>query len=328
MPSESLWSDAADRDAAPDFSFLPAPGGGFMRTARWPAPAGAAVGTLVLLQGLGEFLERYQDLALRYRAQGWQVFGLDWRGQGRSDRFLPHLRGGGHVPDFDLLRADLLRFLEVRVLPERRGPTLALLAHSMGGLIALKALLAGAARRVDAAVLSAPLLGLRTDPFPRPVARHLAAALCRLGFAGWFAFGQRPYDPAWHARFEGNVMTADAARFALVHTYFRDHPEAAVGGVTFGWVAAAFRAIDQVLSDPGLARLAVPTLILSAPSDRLIDPAPHKALAQRLPRAALRLYPESRHEPLMEVPAVRDRVLADVDAFLTGVRLGVDPPLP
>jgi len=319
MTSDPKAELAADATAAPACCYLQLPDGGRVRLARWPSPDRHRLGSLLILEGLGEFIERYHDLAARYRSRGWQVFALDWRGQGRSDRFLSGF-GGGHVPDFDILRDDLLHLWRVAVQPETRdGDPLVILAHSMGGLIVLKALLTESPPDCSGVVLSCPLLGLRTAPFPTKVAKPLAATLCRMGFAEHFAFGQKPYDAARHGRFEGNVMTGDPTRFADLHDHYRRHPETAVGGVTFGWVEAAFRAIDQVLTHPRLSQLDIPMLILSAPADRLIDAAPHTVVAKRLPHAQLRLYPESRHEPLMEVPAIRDRVLADIDRFLVAV---------
>ena len=68
-----------------------------LRAVRW-TPADAERGTVAILQGRGEFVEKYFEVATDLLARGFAVAALDWRGQGGSDRPLRNSRRG-HVDD-------------------------------------------------------------------------------------------------------------------------------------------------------------------------------------------------------------------------------------
>jgi predicted alpha/beta hydrolase len=96
------WHEAAD--------------GTRIRMARFHRPS-ATRGTVVLLNGRTEFIEKYFEVIGDLLSRGFAVATLDWRGQGLSDRALtnPHK---GHVADFSLYIDDLQRVVEDFVLVE------------------------------------------------------------------------------------------------------------------------------------------------------------------------------------------------------------------
>jgi len=297
--------------AGPEFGWLDMPDGARLRTACWRSMAEAR-GTFVLLTGRAEFIEKYQETAESLLARGFDVFAMDWRNQGLSTRppGNPQIQ---HVEDFADLADDLERFVAEVVAPRARGPLL-LLAHSMGGMVATL----HAARHPDrfhALILSAPMHDINLRGLPGGLARGLAAAACALGFGRRYAFGQGDYDPR-EAAFAGNAISSDPRRYAVFHDAYRDRPELRVGGVSFGWLRAAFRAADAVRIGEPLDRVRAPVLLLSASGDRVVDPRAQAAVARRLPDCTLVSYPDARHEVLMECDAIRDRVWADIDAFL------------
>lgn len=293
------------------FGWLDLPDGARLRTAHWPA-AGTVRGSAVVLTGRAEFIEKYEETARTLRARGFEVFAMDWRNQGLSTRPQPNPQRH-HVEDFAVLVDDLERYLARAVAPRAGGPLL-LLAHSMGGLVATL----HAARhpeRFRAAILSTPMHAVNLRGVPAWLARLLADTACALGLGGHYAFGQTDYDPR-DAAFDGNVITGDPRRYAVFHDAYRDRPELRVGGVSFGWLRAAFRASDAVCRSLPLDRVRYPVLLLSAPGDRVVDSRAQRAVARRWPTCTLIEYPQARHEVLMERDAIRDRVWADIDAFL------------
>ena len=76
-----------------------------LHTRLWRAPA-PALGTAVLVHGLGEHIGRYEHVAEHLVAQGWDVRGFDHRGHGQS--------GGrrGDIAQPDSLLRDLGAFIE------------------------------------------------------------------------------------------------------------------------------------------------------------------------------------------------------------------------
>lgn len=298
-------------DTGPAFGWLDLPDGARLRTACWRTP-GEARGSVVLLTGRAEFIEKYEETARALVARGFGVFAMDWRNQGLSTRPFanPQIH---HVEDFADLADDLERFVTQVVAPQARGPLL-LMAHSMGGMVATLHM-ARHPERFRAAILSAPMHAVNLRGLPVWVARGLAEAACALGFGARYALGQGDYDPR-EAVFAGNVITSDPRRYAVFHDAFRDRPELRVGGVSFGWLRAAFRAADAVRTSEPLDRVRTPVLLLSAPGDQVVDSQAQAVVARRLPNCTPASYPDAKHEVLMERDEIRDRVWADIDAFL------------
>src|SRR4051794_35919267 len=75
-----------DWPAPVEMGTFQAPDGAPLRYARWTPPGGGRAGTVVFFQGRTEFIEKniyaYKDLL----EDGYDVWTLDWRGQGLSHR--------------------------------------------------------------------------------------------------------------------------------------------------------------------------------------------------------------------------------------------------
>lgn len=137
-----------DPMAAPEFNSFHAPDGTRLHARAWQ-PVGPARGTVLLVHGLGEHAGRYEHVAQRLVARGYAVVGYDHRGHGSSEGE----RGALQQP-LDLI-CDLAAVVDE--LRARRVGPLALLGHSMGGLVAAR-FVARNVRPVDALVLSSPAL--------------------------------------------------------------------------------------------------------------------------------------------------------------------------
>lgn len=290
-----------------------------LRVAVWPKPERVR-GTALVLTGRAEFIEKYTETAGALTERGFRVVALDWRNQGLSGRPLPN-RQIHHLTDFATLADDLdevHRQVVAPVAAETGGPVI-LLAHSMGGLVATLALARHAEDdpgRYAAVLLAAPMYAIHSGLLPRWLVRMLASLGLACGWGARYALGQGDYDPA-EGRFSlDNKITADPRRYAAFHTPYAERPELRVGGVSFAWVAAALNAEDALRHRLPLERVRTPVLLLSAPADRVVRAEAHRTVGARFGNAHLIEYPGARHELLMECDAIRDRVWADIDAFL------------
>ena len=287
-----------------------APDGWPLRHFRWGDAGGR--GSLLFLGGRGDIFEKYYEAFHHWRAAGWGIESFDWRGQGGSGRLSADPMCG-HAADFALWIDDLAAFF-ADWTNRTAGPHV-VIAHSMGGHLVLRAL---SERRIapDAAVLVAPMLGLRSAPFGPRLAAKVAALMCRLG---------RPERLAWKVNERPGVpmkgrqalLTHDAERYGDELWWKAANPGIAVGPPSWAWVAAAYRS-TLALEAPGrLEHVATPILLLAARYDRLVDPRAIERAARRLPNAKLRIWGrESAHEILREADPVRDAALAEIDAFL------------
>src|SRR6476660_5218727 len=59
-----------------------------LRYATFPKGAGAAKGTICLVGGRTEFIEKYFETIADFQSRGFAVATFDWRGQGGSDRLI------------------------------------------------------------------------------------------------------------------------------------------------------------------------------------------------------------------------------------------------
>lgn len=293
---------------------LDRPDGAFLRLSFWePAvPAPPATGSLLLLTGRSECVEKYAEVAGDMAARGLRICAMDWRGQGGSSRTLAN-PFKGHIDRFETYLDDLDAALPLLLAEMEPAPVLAL-AHSMGGHLLLRHV-ASRPHPFNAVMLSAPMLGIHTAPFPEPAARWLAAHMVARGRATDYAPGQMDWaqaDPA----FAGNPLTSDPARFLAGHRCCTDNTSLALGGATWGWLNAAFASMHYLLAPGRLEKVSVPVLLMSALADRIVRPDRHRLAAPRLPHCTFKTYPGARHELLMEADVIRDPVLADIDSFL------------
>jgi lysophospholipase len=162
-----------------------------LRTARW-APS-SPIGTVVLLGGRGEFIEKYFEVVGELLTRGFAVAAMDWRGQGGSARALPNARKG-HVDDFLQYETDL-DARATRVL-ERECPRPWIgLSHSMGAAVLLGALGAGRCR-FEPLALTSPMIAVKGVNH-RGGVRVLVAALDSLGMGAAFAPGSGGGTSGW-----------------------------------------------------------------------------------------------------------------------------------
>lgn len=285
-----------------------------LRCARWPAAAPSGKGTVVLLQGRAEFIEKYYETIRDLTVRGFAVATFDWRGQGGSSRRLAATHKG-HVDDFAEYEADLEAVMAQVVLPSCPPPYYGL-AHSTGATVLLTS--APAMRtRFRRNVLFAPLLGLGAYRWPNAVIGPLARMLGTVGFARSLVPGASEH--VMYAKpFPGNRLTSDEHRYDRTARILREHPELGVGAPTIGWVRAAAGAMAR-LQDPGFAdRIRIPTLIVAAGADRVVSNAATERFARILRMGHLITIPAARHELLQEADIYREQALAAFDAFVPG----------
>ncbi len=287
------------------------PDGTVLRYGTWPAdPAVRPRGTVFILTGRSEFVEKYAETAGDLAGRGFATVAFDWRGQGLSTRDPPE-DTTGHLDDFDPLVADAEAVWQA-VVAAAPQPVV-VLAHSMGGGLALR-LLARRPGRAAAAILTAPMVDPIALPGLRRLARILAPAMVRRGRGRGHPPGEAwALDEAYLAGTNPH-LTSDPRRGAVQRAWVRRNPALGVRGVTWGWLAAAFRSGEAVRA--AAPAVTIPVLMVLAGRETLVDNRAAMRVAARMPDCTVLRYRESRHEILMEADAIRARFWRDVDAFL------------
>jgi lysophospholipase len=288
------------------------PDGVTLRFARWAPPPGRK-GTVCVLQGRAEFIEKYYETVRDLRGRGFAVATFDWRGQGLSDRRLSD-RHKGYVRDFSQYAADLDAFMEQVVLPDCPPPIYAL-AHSMGGAIAIRAC-HGGSRWFDRVVLTAPMIALPAGKLTG-MAGPLARMMRLMGRGGAYvptggaeAFGAED--------FIGNVLTSDPVRFARNAAVLEEEPSLRLGAPTIAWTDAALKQMKQ-FREPGYAgHIRQPILMVAAGRDEVVSTPAIEEFGTQLLTGRHLILAGARHEILQEQDHYRTQFWAAFDAFVPG----------
>jgi lysophospholipase len=287
-----------------------------LRAARFAAdPERPNRAVCVLLNGQTEFIEKYFEVIDELRGRGFAVAALDWRGQGGSSRLVPEHPLRVHVRDFDEYDADLSAFMDRFVAPMLAGGQRPIaLAHSMGGHILLNYM----QRRPQAFVagaFSAPMLMFSTRGQPRWLVRAVTGLMTLGGRGTDFVWGISVRDPLT-MRFDMQMVTSDPARFRRTKDFLKTHPDLRTSGPTWGWVAAAYKALAR-FGRPGFAEnIATPALIVAAGRDRITVTDAARIFAARLPAARYHGIAEAEHEILMERDVIRQEFWRCFDGFI------------
>ncbi|MBS7805691.1 alpha/beta hydrolase [Rhizobiales bacterium TNE-4] len=312
MPQERLaqlfGTDFNPEPAGAVWAPLTAADGVQLRGAFWPA-AGPPRGTLVVLQGRSETIEKYFETIGEWRARGFAVFAFDWRGQGGSARLLRDPRKG-HVVRFSDYQVDLDAAIDWLVTQGAPGPFFGF-GHSMGGAILIEALL----RRPDLferAVTTAPMLDVALIRNTKAAGR-LAAVLTHLGLGRHFIPGGGP-SPVLFKPFDDNILTRDAARHRRSRRILEATPQLALGDPTISWVATSFSAMARLRTMA--ERIHTPLLGVASAQDRVTSTPAAQAFFDALPHGEFLVLADCEHEILIETDATRAWFWRAFDAFM------------
>ena len=321
---------------SPTEAYLTACDGALLRHAHWPADRRMHKGRVLFLNGRTEFIEKAIKTYALFVQSGLDVWTLDWRGQGLSERALadPHK---GHITDYQVYLNDLDQFVrEVTDIrnghgSDSHGKTL-MLAHSMGAHIGLR-YLHDAPGLIDSAVFLAPMIDISVNTAPL---RGLNQTIRQLGFGEAYALGtgrfkhifENPDDPEDNGTIEDyrslirryEDLSRDPRTRAEIEHCVRKNPALALGGPTSAWLDATFRSINITWA-PGYAEaITTPVLMIGGGRDKTVVMARQKRMAARLPNGAFRSIERGAHELLMEGADIRREVFAAF-ADWTGVEI-------
>ena len=241
----------------------------------WPLPEGLAVrGVVLIVHGLGEHAGRYEHVARRLNSWGFTVRSYDHYGHGESGG----PRGGLPTPErlVDDL-ADLIDSTRVRMAEDM---PLVLFGHSLGGLVAAS-LVAQRKRKIDGLVLSSPALDAGLSRWQR----FLVSVLPRIAPNLTVSNGLNP-----------NFLSHDHD----VVSAYRSDP------LVHDRVSARLGRFIANAGPAGIAqapRWSVPTLLLYAGRDRLVDPAGSRSFARSAPQGLVssRCFEAHFHEIFNEL---------------------------
>jgi lysophospholipase len=305
--------------------------GASIRYAHWqPADPQSRSGVVVFFSGRTEYIEKniytFRDL----QQQNYELWTLDWRGQGLSDRAIPEHPDRGHIDTFDTFVADAAQFIdEIVQLDRYDGMPKILMAHSMGGAIGTLYLQAYPGQ-FDRAVFSAPMHGLGVNnALVRSIFSAKSADSCAttvIGDCPWKSNFKTTFDPCDFSKPATPTMFKSMRR-ATIYSHDLDklreqiciveaerlgEPNIAnlgLGKPTAGWMTQAFAAIKKLFAQAG--KLQTPLLIIGGGADDVVSNDSQQAFCDAAASYCCRLETEgASHELLIEVESIRTEFMA------------------
>lgn len=267
-------------------------------------------GTVVVTTGRTQFIEAYLEVAAEWQQRGYDVWVMDWRGQGLSSRILTDAPYKGHINSFDDYLSDLDMFIKSIVKPTA-GATNVIMGQSMGGGLVIRyaAEHPGMFRYV---IAGAPLLDFAAPA----VLKGLISMTASIAPQGYVLGEGGDYSEA-NRTFEGNVITHDLNRFQRFHAFIDREPRLALGAPTNQWVSEGIKSCNNFTNPAYMEKLNTPILLFSAETDKLVSADAQKKLAEQYPKLVRRIeLPGTFHEIFLETDATQRKIWAEIDAFV------------
>jgi alpha-beta hydrolase superfamily lysophospholipase len=225
----------------------------------WPLSQGTTLrGVVIIVHGLGEHAGRYDHVAQKLNDWGFAVRGYDQCGHGES--------GGarGSLPTDTRLLDDLADIIDSTRARMEKSTPLILLGHSMGGLVAGRFVSLGI-RPVEALVMSSPALNPGLSAFQKLLVAVLPKLVPDLRVGNGVKPQYISHDPAVVAAYKADPLVHDRISARLA----------------------------RFIAEAGPATVAMapqwkmPTLLLYAGDDRLLNAQGSQDFAQAAPKAVV-----------------------------------------
>ena len=275
----------------------------------------AARGTVLIAPGRREFIEKKRaELGRELTQQGFNQIYFEWRGQGLSSRYFSgDKRQRDHAVDFNQHLDDLRSFYKAIIKPDLKMPLL-IHGHSLGAHLLLRWLAEDKPAEVTKAFLTAPMLAIGPR-FAHHVSRPVCWAAIKAGKSEEYAPMQHDYDDSDRA-FTLNPLTHDETRFRIIQDYFDASPDLRVGGVTWGWLAAAIRSMQTCRSAGYLSRINIPVQVLIGDKDIVTPAAELLRYLPHIPKIETIILHDAKHDVLNERDTPRAEAWRHIYRFM------------
>ena len=274
---------------------------------------GVSRGAMVMVPGFREPIEKYFEAMRDMTARGYDVFIMDWRGQGGSERYLEKEPQKPFSLGFDRDIRDLHKFV-TDVVKSVSPAKMALCAHSMGGHLGLRYVKEHPGV-FDCIVTTAPMFEIETSVFPRPVAKRMVQFAKTGRILEKYMPGGAEWEPG-KKKFADNHLCSDPLRWQAQETAMEQKPELRIGDATYGWLYHAFASIEILNRQDYLEQIKTPVLMATPLADVIVDIKAQVRASEIMPDCKRVDIPGSRHEVWMEKDEYRNIWLKELDGFL------------
>jgi lysophospholipase len=270
-----------------------------------------AKANIVISHGYTESLEKYHEIIYYFMKSGYNVFGIEHRGHGRSGTLGIADKTQINVKDFNQYVTDLKTFMDEVVMPNNENKKVFLYAHSMGGAIGTK-FLEDYPNYFDSAVLNAPMLEVNTGNIPEFLAEIIVEFEVSIGNGGEYVIGKKPYTPEYNIN---EIGTSSLNRYEYIHDIVTNNEEFQRGGASYNWTNEAFKTTKEIVEEKNASKVGIPVLLFQAGQDTYVKPDGQNKFAKYAKNCEIERIENSRHEIYLEKDGIQKPYLEEVLDF-------------
>lgn len=279
-------------------------------------------GSVVILHGFSEFIEKYSEIIYYFSQQGYDVYMLEHFGHGFSERSVSVGDNLSKViiDEFEVYVEDVDQFVNDVVKPSHDdSKPLFLYGHSMGGGIATRHL-EKHPNTFDAAVLSSPMIEVNLGFTPKWVAKFISASAKAFNSGDKYVFGHYDYTP--EDLFSDPACPATSYNryaYGLLKRYNDIYSQ--TYGATWSWLNTSLKATDRMIKKSEAEKVTIPVLLFQAEDDSLVKSGGQLKFASRAPNVNLIKCPNTHHEIFNSPDPIARAYWITVFDFFDSVRL-------
>lgn len=264
--------------------------------------------SMVIMHGFCGFFGKYHEIAMYFYQAGYNIFFLEQRGHGESEREIIN-NELVYIKSFDDYVMDLKVFMDKVVLPLGGSKGCDVFAHSMGGAVTTL-FLERYPHYFNQAILSAPMIRMKTglpriailgiEAYAKLLHKEKDKAVAQTGFSFIPAFDQ------------SSCMSK--VRYDYQYKQRQKHESYRTNASTYGWAMAALDASKEIIKNA--SKIEIPVLLFQAGKDTMVENYAQDILVHKNKNIQLVRFDASRHEIFNATDDIRRKYYNWIFQFL------------
>lgn len=244
---------------------------------------------VVISHGFCEFAEKYNEMVYYFLQAGYSVYLPEHRGHGYSERETQDIEKV-HIEDFENYVRDFHCFMKRIVGAQEKEKIL--FGHSMGGAVAVR-YLEQYPDIFQGAVLSSPMLRMKTGKYPEWLAKWIAKYYIVTGRGTHYAAGQKGFDSKPDF-IHSSCVSEERYRYVF-HKRMEDGRYQTYGA-SYAWLWNAIKATEILRKKENLEKIKIPILLFIAGRDHMVDNRAAAEFVNGVKKVSLICMEKSKHE--------------------------------
>jgi lysophospholipase len=276
-----------------------------------------AKATLIVMPGFTGLLEQYGEQLTHWQEQGYNVAGIDIRGQGGSERPLKENPEKSWVKDFSIYSDDIAELLNEEF--SGRDEPIILIGQSFGAHVAYRTV-AEHDVDVDGLLLTVPAFKPNTGEFSYGAAKMMYRLSKILNKSKFYAPGATNWKPDVPDMTQKIACSAEPKRVYIRDAVYTNNPELRMGTATYQWFGQTMISGEKMVKPEWTSRINIPVVMMLADRDQIVINEPPKEACAAIDNCEIVIIEDSGHCVMQEVDRIVENVYDNVDNLVAEIR--------